>query len=126
MFSSSASIGVSQLVTMITNVFFGPIVNSARAIAFQVSSAMNSFTGNIIMAVRPPMIKQYAEGDYFKVNRYFTFSSKAVFYSLLLILLPFLLVSGDKDTNILYNLQTLLLKNDQNQNWRVWRSRLLC
>ena len=88
LFSSSASIGVSQLVTMITNVFFGPIVNSARAIAFQVSSAMNSFTGNIIMAVRPPMIKQYAEGDYFKVNRYFTFSSKAVFYSLLLILLP--------------------------------------
>ena len=88
LFSSSASIGISQLVTMVTNVFFGPIVNAARSIAFQLNSAMNSFTGNIIMAVRPPMIKQFAEGDYEKVNRFFYFSNKAVFYSLLLILLP--------------------------------------
>ncbi len=88
LFSSGASIGISQLVTMITNVFFGPIVNAARAIAFQINAAMNTFTGNIIVAIRPPMIKQYAEGDYVKVNRYFTFSNKAVFYSLLLMLLP--------------------------------------
>ena len=88
LFSSSASIGISQLVTMVTNVFFGPVVNAARAIAFQVSSAMNSFTSNIIMALKPPMIKQYAEGDYNKVSRYFNFSNKAVYYSLLLILLP--------------------------------------
>jgi len=88
LFSSGASIGISQLVTMITNVFFGPVVNAARAIAFQVNTAMNSFTGNIIVAIRPPMIKQYAEGDYVKVNRYFNFSNKAVFYSLLFVLLP--------------------------------------
>ena len=88
LFSSSASIGISQLVTMITNVFFGPIVNAARSIAFQVSSAMSSFTGNIIMALKPPMIKQYAEGDFEKVLRYFNFSNKAIYYSLLLILLP--------------------------------------
>ena len=88
LFSSSASIGVSQLVTMITNVFFGPIVNAARAIAFQVSSAMSSFTGNIIMAMRPPMIKQYAEKDYVRVNRFFMLCNKAVLYSLLLVLLP--------------------------------------
>ncbi len=88
LFSTSAGIGISQLVTMVTNVFFGPIVNAARAIAFQMNTAMNSFTGNIIMALRPPMIKQYAEKDYKKVNRYFNFSNKAVFYSLLLILLP--------------------------------------
>ena len=88
LFSSSASIGISQLVTMITNVFFGPVVNAARAIAFQVNSAMNSFTGNIIVALRPAMIKQYAEGDYEKVKRYFNFSNKAVYYSLLFVLLP--------------------------------------
>lgn len=88
LFSSSAGIGINQLVTMITNVFYGPVVNAARAIAFQVNSAMSSFTGNIIMAIRPPMIKQYAEGDFEKVNRYFYFSNKTVFYSLLLILMP--------------------------------------
>ena len=88
LFSSSASIGISQLVTMVTNVFFGPVVNAARAIAFQVSAAMNSFTGNIIMAVKPPMIKTYAEKNYQVVNKYFKFSNKVVYYSLLLILLP--------------------------------------
>lgn len=88
LFSTSAGIGISQLVTMITNVFFGPVVNAARAIAFQINTAMNSFTGNIIMAIKPPMIKLYADGDYEKVNRYFNFSNKAVFFSLLVILLP--------------------------------------
>ncbi len=88
LFSSSAGIGISQLVTMITNVFWGPVVNAARGIAFQVSGAMNSFTSNVIMAVGPPMIKSYAEGDYQSVNKYFKFCNKAVYYSLLLILLP--------------------------------------
>ena len=88
LFSSSASIGISQLVTMVTNVFYGPVVNAARAIAFQVNTAMNSFTGNVTVAFRPPMIKQYAEGDFQKVIRYFNFSNKAIFYSLLLILPP--------------------------------------
>lgn len=88
LFSSTASIGISQLVTMVTNVFFGPVVNAARAIAFHVNGAMNSFTNNIIMAIKPPMIKYYAEGRYDTVNNYFQFSNKAIFYSLLLILLP--------------------------------------
>lgn len=88
LFSSSAGIGISQLVTMITNVYFGPVVNAARAIAFQVNTAMNSFTNNIIVAVRPPMIKQYAERDYNSVYSFFNLSNKAVYYSLLLLLLP--------------------------------------
>lgn len=88
LFTSAAGIGISQLVTMITNVFFGPVVNAARAIAFQVNTAMNSFTGNIIVAIRPPMIKQYAEGDYSRVNSFFELSNKAIYYSLLLVLLP--------------------------------------
>ena len=88
LFSSSAGVGISQLVTLVTNVFFGPVVNAARGIAFQVSSSLNSFTGNIITAIRPPIIKSYAEGNMQRVNTYFNFSNKAVFYSLLLVLLP--------------------------------------
>ena len=88
LFSSSAGIGISQLVTMITNVFFGPVVNAARAIAFQVNGALSSFTGNIIMAIKPPMIKSYAEGNYSRVNSYFNFSNKVIYYSMLLIVMP--------------------------------------
>lgn len=89
--SSSAGIGISQLVTMITNVFFGPVVNASRAIAFQVNGALSSFSNNIIMAIKPPMIKSYAEKDYEMVDTYFNFSNKAVYYSMLLIVLPLFL-----------------------------------
>ena len=40
------------------------------------------------MAIQPPMIKSYAEGNYSKVNTFFNFSNKAVYYSLFLIILP--------------------------------------
>lgn len=88
LFSSSAGVGISQLVTMITNVYFGPIVNAARAIAFQINNAMGSFTSNIVLAIKPPMIKTYADGSYEKVNIFFDFSNKAIFYSLIIFLLP--------------------------------------
>ena len=88
LFSTTAGVSISYLVTMITNVFFGPIVNAARAIAFQINGATNSFTGNIIMAIKPPMIKNYAEGDYGKVNTFFQFSNKAVYFCLLLVVMP--------------------------------------
>lgn len=88
LFSSSAGVGISQLVTMITNVYFGPIVNAARAIAFQINNAMGSFTSNIVLAIKPPMIKTYAEGQFEKVNTFFEFCNKAIFYSLIVFLLP--------------------------------------
>jgi len=88
LFSSTAGISINYLVTMVTNVFFGPIVNAARAIAFQINSAMNSFTGNIIMAIKPPMIKIYAEGDYDKVDVFFQFCNKAVYFCLLFVVMP--------------------------------------
>lgn len=88
LFNSSAGIGINYFVTMITNVFFGPIVNAARAIAFQINSAINSFTSNIIMAIKPPMIKTYAEEDYDRVNTFFQFSNKAVYFCLLFVVMP--------------------------------------
>ena len=88
LFSSSAGISISQLVTMITNVFFGPVVNAARAIAFQVNTAMSSFVGSIVTAIRPPMIKQYADGDFERVKVFFNFSNKVIYYGLLLLVLP--------------------------------------
>lgn len=86
--SSFAGAGTTQVNTLLTNVFFGPVVNTARAVGLQVSSAVGSFTSNFIMAIRPPMIKAYAEGAYSRLNRLFYFSNKLVFYCTLLIILP--------------------------------------
>lgn len=52
-----------QGINMILNVFFGPAVNAARAIALQVKSAVNQFILNLQTAFNPQMVKLYAEGS---------------------------------------------------------------
>lgn len=88
LFSSLASVGVNQVNTILVNLFFGPIVNAARSIALQINAAMTSFSGSFIMAIRPPMIKAYAEKDFDTLNGLFNIGNKIVFSLMLLIVLP--------------------------------------
>ena len=78
-------------VNLLMNIFFGPAVNAARAVALQVSTAVSNFTVNIFTAIRPQMVKAYAAGEHSDLERLFYQSSK---FSLLLfwfIALPVLL-----------------------------------
>lgn len=88
LFGSTASIGMNQVCTLFTNIFFGPITNASRAIAFQISSAINAFSANFLMAIRPPMIKAYAEESYLFLNKLFNISNKIIYYCMLIFLLP--------------------------------------
>lgn len=47
---------------ILLNIFFGPAVNAARAIAGQANGALNSFVMNVQAAVNPQIVKLYA-GD---------------------------------------------------------------
>ena len=100
---SLANVGMTQVCTILVNVFFGPVVNAARAISFQVNNAISAFCGSFLMAIRPPMIKAYAEGDYLYLNKLFDSSNKIVYYSLLLVCLPLFL---EMDTILFYWLKT--------------------
>lgn len=52
-----------QGINILLNMFFGPVVNAARGIAVQVSNAVNNFSINFYVAVRPQLIKRYAAGE---------------------------------------------------------------
>ena len=54
----------TQGVSMLLNMFFGPLMNAAAGIATQVQNAVMAFAGNFIVAVRPQIVKQYAAGEY--------------------------------------------------------------
>lgn len=58
----------SQGVNLILNLFFGPVVNAARAFAYQVESALYRFITNFQQAVRPSVIKHYAAGEIDRTN----------------------------------------------------------
>lgn len=50
-------------VGLLLNSFFGPAVNAARAVAVQVSNAMQQFSQNFLTATRPQIIKYWAVGE---------------------------------------------------------------
>ena len=58
-----AGVARSQGVNLILNLFCGPAVNAARAVAYQVEAGLNAFTTNFQTAVRPSIIKHYAAGE---------------------------------------------------------------
>jgi len=55
--------GMAQGVNLLINIFFGVSVNAARAVAYQVDSALQTFTGNFMTSVTPQITKSYAVGD---------------------------------------------------------------
>lgn len=80
-----------QGVNMLINVFFGPAYNAARAVAMQVNGAVGSFSTNFMTAVRPQIVKMYAEGNKKGMYRLVNNSSRFSFYLLLLMILPLIL-----------------------------------
>ncbi|WP_026727844.1 lipopolysaccharide biosynthesis protein [Flavobacterium denitrificans] len=88
LFGSLAGVGMSQITTILINLFFGPLFNAARAISFQFNFALSSLTASFLMALRPQMIKSYAEESYLYLNKIFNLSNKVIYYGLLIVSLP--------------------------------------
>lgn len=73
---------------LLLNVFFGPAVNAARAIAVQVESAIANFSSNFLMAVNPQITKLYAQDDLTDMHKLIFRASKFTFFLMLALSLP--------------------------------------
>jgi len=91
LFGALANVFNNQGVSIMLNIFFGPIVNAALAIAFQVNSSINQFVQNFIIAVRPQITKYYASGQKEQMLKLILQSSKFSFLLLFIITMPVLL-----------------------------------
>lgn len=63
-FGNLAVMARGEGVTILINLFFGTALNAAAGIANTVTGAVGGFANNIIMAVKPQIIKRYADGEY--------------------------------------------------------------
>lgn len=81
----------SQGKVMLLNTFFGPIINASSGIASQVSGIITNFVTNFQMAVRPQIVKRYAENNLQGMISLCNNSAKYSFILLLLISLPVIL-----------------------------------
>lgn len=78
----------TQGVNILLNMFFGPVVNAARAISVQVECAIAQFATNFQMAFSPQITKTYAVDDLKSMHALIFRSSKFTYLLLLLIALP--------------------------------------
>lgn len=76
---------------LLLNLFYGPVVNAARGIAVMIQGIVLSFGDNIQLAVKPQIIKTYAEGESDKMKRLVLSSSKMVFFLIFTLGLPVML-----------------------------------
>lgn len=81
----------TQGVNVLLNIFFGPTVNAARAIAMQVSGALSSFVQNLQVAINPQIIKSYAAKDMSYMHSLVCYGAKYNFFVLLLLSMPVLI-----------------------------------
>jgi O-antigen/teichoic acid export membrane protein len=80
-------------INIILNLFFGPIVNAARAVAYQIRNTALSFAQNMTTALRPQITQNYAAKN---LERMFSIAfrgSKFSFFLVFLISLPIILTA---------------------------------
>lgn len=88
LFGGIAIICQGQGVNILLNLFFGPVVNAARAIAVQVQSGVSLFVNNFLTAVRPQVVKNFAEGKKEKMYELTFYAARFSYLLMLALTLP--------------------------------------
>jgi O-antigen/teichoic acid export membrane protein len=88
LFGNLASVSMSQGVNILLNIFFGPTVNAARAISYQIKGAIIGFFSNFQLAMNPQIIKSYASKDISFMHEIIFRGSKFSYFLLLLFAIP--------------------------------------
>ncbi len=97
LFGSVSGLVRGQGLNILINLYFGPIFNAARGIAYQIYNVVNGFCSNFMMAVNPQIIKLYSTGnktECFKLvhcGAKISFSLLLVFSFPLMVLMPYVL-----------------------------------
>lgn len=77
-----------QGVNILLNIYFGPVVNAARAVSYQVQGAFTHFTGNFMTAVNPEIVKNYARKEYREMIKLVNNASIYSYFLLLVFVMP--------------------------------------
>lgn len=81
----------TQGVNIVSNVFFGVVVNAARGIAGQAENGVKQFIGNFTTALNPQIIKTYAENDLVTCFKIVRLGAKYSYILMLFFFIPFVL-----------------------------------
>lgn len=91
LFGAVALVLRGQGINILLNIFFGPVVNAARAIAYQVNGAINTFVHGFTQAVRPQITKYYAAQETGLMLTLVYRTTRLCFFLIFLLSVPILL-----------------------------------
>lgn len=78
----------TQGLSLLMNMFFGPIVNAAQGIAQQVKGTVTQFANNFGIASKPQITKCFAEGNLVEMKNLLFLSSKISFVIMICLVFP--------------------------------------
>lgn len=87
-FGSFAYMIQGQGLNVLINMFFGPTVNAARGVAFQIQAAINGFSENIATAFRPQLVSSYAVENFDRTRNLMFSMSKFCFVMVCALSIP--------------------------------------
>jgi O-antigen/teichoic acid export membrane protein len=90
LFGSFVGIFRIQMINILMNQFFGPLVIASRSIALTVNNAVGSFSSNFSIAIHPQIIKNYAARQESKMLSLVFYGSKFTYLLVYLFALPLL------------------------------------
>lgn len=80
LFGSLCSLGRSQGLAVMLNVFFGTVINAAYGIANQISAQLNFFSATMLRTINPQIMKSEGAGDRSRMLRLSMMASKFGFF----------------------------------------------
>ena len=93
---SSAQVAIcDQGISILLNMFFGPIANAARGITSQVGGAVFKFVNSFLVAIQPQMVKSYAQNDIVYLKKLFYTTSRLSYIVLWLFACPIVIAAED-------------------------------
>ncbi len=91
LFGTLGALLSSHGVSLLLNLYFGPIANAAHAISMQVSNGLNQFVNSFQTAITPQITKLYASNKIDELNNFLYQNTKYAFLLLWIIVLPIVL-----------------------------------
>lgn len=91
LYGNMSVVARTQGVNMLLNMFFGTVLNAASGIATQIQGALGAFASNILMAVRPQIVKSYAGGNKEHTSQLIYNTTKFTSLLLLVLFIPIII-----------------------------------
>ena len=92
---SSALVLRNQGVDILLNIFFGVVVNAAKAISLQVQSAVEILLGNFTTAINPQLTSSIAQKNYGRTSNLIFHGSRISFFMMIFLTVPIIVCAHE-------------------------------